>query len=341
MLSTTINNLISDLKPRQREVLIGRFGLEDGEKKTLASLGEKYDITRERVRQIEEEALKMAQERLRKERASEEILNSITSHLNNLGGLRRDCLFVPEIKAILKDNNLHHWHLRFISEISGQPLYYPDDADFHNFWYLDEKNIGIVSRFVLRLEKLIINKKEDLVVHQKFDTYFIKAARVHNIPDFIGLNYISVSRKFNINPFGDWGLNDWEEINPKTVREKSYLILKKQDQPLHFREIAETINKTGFGGRLAHPQTVHNELIKDPRFVLVGRGIYGLSEHGFKPGIAREIISQILKEEGPLPLEKIIDLVQKQRFLKNNTIILNLQNKKYFKKLEDGRYTVK
>ena len=341
MLSTTINNLISDLKPRQREVLIGRFGLEDGEKKTLASLGEKYDITRERVRQIEEEALKMAQERLRKERASEEILNSITSHLNNLGGLRRDCLFVPEIKAILKDNNLHHWHLRFISEISGQPLYYPDDADFHNFWYLDEKNIGIVSRFVLRLEKLIINKKEDLVVHQKFDTYFIKAARVHNIPDFIGLNYISVSRKFNINPFGDWGLNDWEEINPKTVREKSYLILKKQDQPLHFREIAETINKTGFAGRLARPQTVHNELIKDPRFVLVGRGIYGLAERGFKPGIAREIISQILKEEGPLPLEKIIDLVQKQRFLKNNTIILNLQNKKYFKKLEDGRYTVK
>jgi len=341
VLSTTINNLISDLKPRQREVLIGRFGLEDGEKKTLASLGEKYDITRERVRQIEEEALKMAQERLRKERASEEILNSITSHLNNLGGLRRDCLFVPEIKAILKDNNLHHWHLRFISEISGQPLYYPDDADFHNFWYLDEKNIGIVSRFVLRLEKLIINKKEDLVVHQKFDTYFIKAARVHNIPDFIGLNYISVSRKFNINPFGDWGLNDWEEINPKTVREKSYLILKKQDQPLHFREIAEMINKTGFGGRLAHPQTVHNELIKDPRFVLVGRGIYGLAERGFKPGIAREIISQILKEEGPLPLEKIIDLVQKQRFLKNNTIILNLQNKKYFKKLGDGRYTVK
>jgi len=341
MLSTTINNLISDLKPRQKEVLVGRFGLLDGEKKTLASLGEKYDITRERVRQIEEEALKMAQERLAKEKASEEILNSITSHLNNLGGLRRDDLFVPEIKIILKDNNLHHWHLRFLSEISGQPLYYPDNSDFHNFWYLDKKNIGIVSRFILRLEKLIANKKEDLVVLQKFDTYFIKTARAHNIPDFIGLNYISISRKFNINPFGDWGLNDWEEINPKTVREKSYLILKKQGQPLHFREIAEAINKTGFAGRLAHPQTVHNELIKDPRFVLVGRGIYGLAEHGFRPGISREIISQILKEEGPLPLEKIIDLVQKQRFLKNNTIILNLQNKKYFKKLGDGRYYIR
>ena len=72
---------------------------------------------------------------------------------------------------------------------------------------------------------------------------------------------------------------------------------------LNFREISEAINRTNFVGRAAHPQTVHNELIKDPRFVLVGRGIYGLSEHGFKPGIAREIISQILKEEGPLPLK--------------------------------------
>ena len=319
----------------------GRFGLANGEKKTLASLGEKYDITRERVRQIEEEALRMARARIAKEKAIGEISESIVSHLNNLGGLRLDDLFLSELKVLLEDNNLHHWHLRFFSEILGQPFYHPADSDFHNFWYLSEKTIGIVSRFVSKLERLVANKKEDLIIHRQFDTYFIKTTKTYNIPDFIGVNYLSISRKFSINPFGDWGLNQWEEINPKTVREKSYLILKKQDQPLHFREIAETINKTGFGGRLAHPQTVHNELIKDPRFVLVGRGIYGLSEHGFKPGIAREIISQILKEEGPLPLEKIIDLVQKQRFLKNNTIILNLQNKKYFKKLGDGRYTIK
>jgi len=341
MLSTTINNLISDLKPRQREILIGRFGLEDGEKKTLQSLGEKYGITRERVRQIEEEALKMAQERLAKEKVSEKILNSITSHLNNLGGLRRDDLFIPEIKVILNDNHLHHWHLRFLSEISRQPFYRPADSEFHNFWYLNEKHIRIVSRFVLKLEKLIIDKKEDLVIHKKFDNYFIKVTRAHNIPDFIGVNYLSLSKKFNINPFGDFGLTEWEEISPKTIREKAYLVLKKHGQPLHFREIAETINKTGFAGRRAHPQTVHNELIKDERFVLVGRGIYGLAEHGFKPGTSQEIIYQILKEKGPLPLEKIIDLVKQQRLIKDNTIILNLQNKKYFKKLEDGRYYIR
>ncbi len=341
MLSTAINNLISDLKPRQREVLVGRFGLDDGKKKTLASLGNKYNITRERVRQIEEESLEMAQERLGREKTSKEVLGLIDLHLNSFGGLRRDNLLIPEIKVIFKDNNLHHWHLRFFSEISGRPLYYPGDSELHNFWYLDEKNIGTVNQFISKLEKMIADKKEDLVANQKFHDYFIKTAKMHKIPDFIGLNYVSVSKKFNLNPFGDWGLNEWEEINPKTVRGKSYLILKKQKKPLHFREIAETINKTGFDGRPAHPQTVHNELIKDPRFILVGRGMYGLSEFGFKPGITRELIRQILKEEGPLFPEEIVDSIKKQRFLKKNTIILNLQNKKYFKKLADGRYAVK
>ena len=341
MLSVAVNNLISDLKPRQREVLVGRFGLSGGEKQTLASLGEKYDITRERVRQIEEEALRMAKDRLDQEKAIGEIAKSISGHLNNLGGLRRDDLFIQELKALLKDKNLHHWHLRFLSEIFGQPLYYPADSDFHNFWYLEVKTIPLVARFISKLESLISNKKDDLVVNKKFDLYFVKAAKTHKLPDFVGLNYLSISRRFGINPFGDWGLNDWEETNPKTVREKAYLVLKKQEAPLHFREIAESINKGNFVGRAAHPQTVHNELIKDKRFVLVGRGIYGLAEKGFVPGIAREIIAQTLKENGPLHLQKLTELIHLQRFLKDNTILLNLQNKKYFKKLKDGRYYIK
>ncbi len=101
------------------------------------------------------------------------------------------------------------------------------------------------------------------------------------------------------------------------------------------------INKVKFSGRRAHPQTVHNELIKDPRFVLVGRGTYALAEHGFTPGTAREILYQTLKKNGPMKAQKLIDLVLKQRTLKPTTLFLNLHNKKYFKKLADGRYAVK
>lgn len=339
MLSITINNLIQDLRPRQREVLDERFGLKDGQKKTLAGLGEKYGITRERVRQIENEAIKAVKERLSGQKKSlEGVSDSIIKYLENLGGMRRDNLLLLELKEVLNDNSLHHWHLRFFSEIAGHPFYYPPDENFHNFWYLDKKNLKLLYQFVDRLEKLIAEKKEDLIVYQKFDIYFSKAIKRFNIPDFIGTNYASLSRKFNTNPFGDFGLSDWEEINPKTVKSKAYLILKKQKQPMHFKEITGKINEIGFGGREAYPQTVHNELIKDPRFILVGRGIYGLQEQGFLPGITSEIITRILKDKGPLSAKELVDSVLKQRLLKENTITLNLQNKKYFKKLADGRY---
>ena len=94
---------------------------------------------------------------------------------------------------------------------------------------------------------------------------------------------------------------DWPEISPKTVRDKIYLVLKKNDEPLHFETIARRINEVKFDdGQKALGPTVHNELIKDDRFVLVGRGMYGLQERGYEPGIAREVIAKVLKEKGPL-----------------------------------------
>ncbi len=342
MLSSTINNLVSDLKPRQREVLVGRFGLNSGEKKTLAEIGEKYDLTRERVRQIEEEALKAVRDRLSQEKETiEEILDLISGHLDNLGGLRQNDLFLIEIKHLLNDSRLHYWHLRFLSEVAGLPLYHPINDDFHNFWYLDERQIELAARFAARLENLIADKKEETVVAGRFHDYFAKAVKISRLPHFVALNYLSVSKKFGINPFGDLGLSHWEEITPKTIGGKTYLILKKHGAPLHFRDIAEAINRAGFNRLKALPQTVHNELIKDPRFVLVGRGTYGLKEHGFVPGTAKDVIFLILKEKGPLPFEEIMDAISKQRFLKKNTIVLNLQNRKFFRKLKDGRYSVR
>ncbi|MBI2048018.1 MAG: hypothetical protein HYT27_02665, partial [Parcubacteria group bacterium] len=84
-----------------------------------------------------------------------------------------------------------------------------------------------------------------------------------------------------------------------------------------------------------------NELIKDPRFVLVGRGIYGLSDYGYKPGTAREVVKRILNETGPMRAKEIITAVQKERFFKPNTVLVNLQNKHYFSRRPDGTYQVK
>ncbi|MEK7143744.1 MAG: sigma factor-like helix-turn-helix DNA-binding protein [Patescibacteria group bacterium] len=340
MISGIVDSLVSGLKPRHREIISGRFGLGNAKRQTLADLGEKYLITRERVRQIEAEALETLKRKFEEENEGQKrVLESVKRHLENMGGVRREDLFLREIKVIVNDPKLHYWHLRLISEIVGHPLYYVSDEHFHHFWYLNEKDVEILRRFVDNLERLIADKKEHLVNNNKFSVYLASAARRHRISDIAASNYASVSKKFSVNPFGDFGLSEWEEVNPKTMRAKAYLILKKQNQPMHFKDISEAINKYNFDDRSALPQTVHNELIKDPKIVLVGRGIYALKEQGYSAGIARDVIRKILKDKGPMNFKNLLAEVLKQRLLKQNTILLNLQNKKHFKKLADGRYS--
>ena len=90
----------------------------------------------------------------------------------------------------------------------------------------------------------------------------------------------------------------------------------------------------------AHIATTHNELIKDPRFVLVGRGLYALSEWGYINGIVKDVITKILDKSGPLTKKEIVEKVMKERYVKENTILVNLQNSKNFKKEKDGKYSL-
>ena len=107
---------------------------------------------------------------------------------------------------------------------------------------------------------------------------------------------------------------------------------------MHFREVAETINE--LFDHKAHVATTHNELIKDPRFVLVGRGLYALTEWGYTAGVVKDVLREILAEEGPLSREEIIDKVRKERYVKDNTILVNLQDTNLFRKLSNGTFAL-
>ncbi|TSC67891.1 MAG: hypothetical protein G01um101472_278 [Parcubacteria group bacterium Gr01-1014_72] len=113
-------------------------------------------------------------------------------------------------------------------------------------------------------------------------------------------------------------------------------MLRKHGSPIHFREVAKSIEK--LFGKKAHVATTHNELIKDPRFVLVGRGLYALSEWGYMSGVVRDVIRQILEKNGPLKKDEVVNKVLKERYVKENTILVNLNNPKFFKKDKEGRY---
>ncbi|MFA5386155.1 MAG: sigma factor-like helix-turn-helix DNA-binding protein [Candidatus Paceibacterota bacterium] len=336
-LKEIISGLLKDLSPRQREIIEGRFGLK-GHKTTLAALGNKHGLTRERVRQIEKDALGLVRKQISQEKELEKISRAVNSFIKNLGGVRREDIFVTDFRGLVNDNNVTADQISFLFEALGTPEYHMEDNNFYGFWYSDKPTLKKATGLSGKFETMIAKKKEDLITKRNLNLFIEKITKPLKISDFVFSNYLSISKKFDVNPYGDFGLISWEEILPKTIRAKAYLVAKKSGQPLHFKKIAELINDMNFDKRKAHYQTVHNELIKDPRFVLVGRGMYGLTEFGYEHGTAKDVIASTLKKYGPLTSKKIIDLVCKQRLLKENTITINLNNKRYFRKLKDGRF---
>lgn len=128
------------------------------------------------------------------------------------------------------------------------------------------------------------NKNKEVLNHQGADiTKIFKSQVFPDKGELINNNKILYSlmqavKNLEQNKYGEWGISDWEEIKPKTVNDKIYLILKHSGKPLHFTEIAKKINEIKFDHKTANAATVHNELILDNRYVLVGRGTYGLKE---------------------------------------------------------------
>jgi DNA-directed RNA polymerase delta subunit len=125
-------------------------------------------------------------------------------------------------------------------------------------------------------------------------------------------------------------------VNAKGMRDYAFLVIRKHGSPIHFKEVAKAISQ--YFDKKAHVATTHNELIKDPRFVLVGRGLYALAEWGYMSGVVKDVIKKIIDKEGPLTKEEIVKKVLKERYVKENTILVNLQNNKFFKKDKEGRY---
>ncbi len=341
--SKIVSDLLAALDQRQREVLEGRFGLKDGQTKTLAEIGDSKGITRERVRQIEAGALNDLNKLLQKNEGKA-FVELVKAHLKNVGGIRRESLLFADLKTMVADPNTANFgnKARFLLEASKDLTFVPEDENVYSYWALNKadqkKAVGLVAKLV----KFMKGKKSQVVSHADVDSLFSEAIKPHNLKDLVALNYISTSKEFHVNEYGDFGLAQWPEVNPRTVRDWAHLVLKKNEKPLHFQDIAKMINKVRKNSeKVAHPQTVHNELIKDNRFVLVGRGMYGLQEFGLMPGTAREVMARILKQNGPLTPKELLNLVLKERLLKKNTVMINLQNRKHFRRLDDGRYTVK
>lgn len=317
---------------RTQDMLKRRFGLLDGQRQTLEAIGQKYQITRERVRQIEEAALSV----LRGEafNSLKPVFQIVDDFFVQRGRVAREEKLLDDLT---KTKHPHPYRgAVFFTLTLGQPYQrFVGSDQFHPLWTNSQRAYQRAQYLINALIKDLGQRKE--VVSADYIFNFFK----REAPDLskqAWLAYLDISKRINQNNFGQFGLTDWPEINPRGVKDKAYIIFKKENRPLHFTQVAELINQANFGASLAHPQTVHNELIKDSRFVLVGRGTYALTEWGYQAGTIRQLITQLLKEQGPLTKQEILDQILKNRLVKENTVLINLQNRQYFVRDGEGRY---
>ncbi len=327
--------LLSAAPERAREVLTRRFGLgANATRETLEAIGDRSSITRERVRQIEAVGL----DAVRASKAFKDAsgaFEEIERYIHSLGAI------VPEealLTALGKDEKSRN-RFRFFLMIDSTFFRERETNDFIARWHVDSATAKTIHDALSKLYASL-SDTEVLSEGELLDRFLDELKGVNDAykNEEVLKRWLSLSKHIGNNPLAEWGRTTAPAIRIKGVRDYAYLAVKRHGSPMHFSEVAAAIGK--LFSKKAHIATTHNELIKDPRFVLVGRGLYALTEWGYAPGIVREVIRATLEKEGPMKKDEIIKHVKRARFVKDNTILVNLNDSRYFKHLKDGRYAV-
>ncbi len=334
-LDNVIQSILSTIeRPREADIITRRYGL-DGERETLEQVGETLNITRERVRQIEKATLIRIKLSLDdgKNSSFNDVEMDIVKALHEMG--RAAKIDDLAIKLTGDSSSKTCATLTLLAELSSKML-------------LTSENDRYYAAIILTGER------DDRQIRKEIDS-IVKTLREHGKPvtldelyRLVGGNYehpnevgaiASISKQ--ITSLRDmWGLTKWPSVNPRNIRDKIYVVLKENGQPMHFSEIARQVKSQNFHRNNVTEQAIHNELIKDDRFVLIGRGIYALAENGYKKGSITDVITELLRQNGPMYRDDIVREVLKSRQVRETTILLNLQSKPQFKRVAKNQYAL-
>lgn len=336
-----VSTLLNMLKERDREIVTKRFGLAGVDMETLEAIGKKHGLTRERVRQIEKDSVSFLKKAKLKdlEVALELVFDTIIEHGNIVSEE-----FLIQTMLVGRDDEKSRAALKFLLNLSDRFISLKDNADFWPSWHVAGFDMDRLRSMIDQLTGILreygkVVAQADLYARFRSTEYFKQHEMELN--ERVFKSYLNISKAIQINPFSELGLRDWTEIKPRDVGDKAYLVLKHHGKPEHYSEITRLINEHKFDSRQAYQETVHNELIKDPRFILIGRGIYALSEWGYTKGVVADVIRDVLKSAvRPLSRDEIVNEVLKRRQVKRNTILVGLSNKKHFAKVGKDKYAL-
>lgn len=327
--------LLKELNDRSQYVVTQRFGLHpEAEVYTLESIGQEYGITRERVRQIEKIALKAIRNSETFEEV-QEIFHELKDIIHSMGGVVDEEHFLEHLTSDKEEQNHIHLYLHLGDQFEKKK----EDKHFTSRWIVDGESAERIHQALKDIHQEI--DTHELIPHDEIIDRIlchdgVCELHTHHQHEDNAHAWLKITKKIDRNELGEWGRASSSNVRARGVKDYAYLVMRKHGSPMHFREVAESIQKTF--NRKTHTATCHNELIKDDRFVLVGRGVYALREWGYKGGVVRDVIKEILEKEGPLSKEAIVEQVLKERYLKKNTILVNLQNSDHFVKDDNGLY---
>ena len=332
-----VKQFLAAAPERAREVLVCRFGLgANPSRETLEAIGNRSHITRERVRQIEAAGLDAIRaSKTFKDKESGAAFEELARYIHSLGAL------VPEetLFSLFGKDEKSRNRFRFLLMLDSAFSRERETNEFLARWHVDATSAKHIHD---ALSKLYLSLSDEEVVPEGalLDRFLDELKNVNDAykNEEVLKRWLSLSKHIGRNPLAEWGRTTAPAIRIKGVRDYAYLAIKRHGAPMHFSAVAKAIY-TLFSKK-AHIATTHNELIKDPRFVLVGRGLYALTEWGYKPGVVHDVIRDMLVENGPMKKDEIIKQVKRARFVKDNTILVNINDSRYFKRLKDGRYAV-
>lgn len=373
---SVIMRLLQQLSEREQEVVSRRFGLPNGTNtETLEEIGAGLKVTRERVRQITKSSVKKLSDFASLDSEIKSFLGTIEQLLRSYGGALEQQYFIDRLLDFIhieknsRDRHASKVCLEFLlNEVLSDYIEHREPrGGLRSVYLLPNTSLTVVEDVVAEFVQLIQEAGEPLnaeALLSKFRTsrfysthgHSLVGAAVQVAREFHGtglsgeptdeeesrvlLAYVRAADVLGQNVFGEWGLEKWPTISPKRMNDKIYLILRREQKPLHFTTISERVNEANFDKKVAKPPSVHNELILDKRFVLVGRGTYALKEWGYQPGTVADVIIKVMQENGAMTRDAIVKAVLAKRVVKRQTIHLALLNHNQFVKHIDGTYSL-
>ena len=377
--SVILENFFSALREKERDVLVSRFGLENDQRITLEAIGRQYHLTRERIRQIENSAIAKIKKHAQFSEYAASLKHIVTSLLEEHGGVMEQSYLIDNLSHLSllakSDQRLeldvlrNHYDFVLVKLLVDEFEHVRENEHYNNLWkvkFADITHIEEMLAYLLRkLEEIkktltteeIINLIKQSDIYARYADNFTVSNNFDISPVIQNKNFkenydlinehkalyslLRGAKHVSQNKFSHWGLKHWPDITPKTINHKIYLVLKHNGQPLHFKEIAHHINDIAFDYKKANAATVHNELILDDKYVLIGRGIYALKEWGYNEGTVADVVAAVLREVGePLSKEDVIERVLEKRVVKAATINLALMDRERFSR-EGNKYSLR